>query len=108
MFQHGCIVITVKGHRAAPAPPRAPFCDTDASSPPSPQCATVNVVIPVSVRRQLQEAAIDCKSMTFHGASARVDQIKRVAFEVAGQFRRTVMIEINGSEVVVSFFLSLA
>jgi hypothetical protein len=58
------------------------------------------------VRQQLEEAAIDCKSMTFHGASARVDQIKRVASEVAGQFRWTAMIEISGSEVVVSFFLS--
>ena len=61
-----------------------------------------------SVRQQLEEAAIDCRSVTFHKGASRTQQIKRVAFAVAGKFRRTVTIEINGSDVVVSFTLSAA
>jgi hypothetical protein len=64
--------------------------------------------MPVPMRQQLEDAAIDCRSVTIPGGADRTEQIKRVAFEVAGQFRRTVAIEINGSDVVVSFFLSTA
>jgi hypothetical protein len=61
-----------------------------------------------SVRQQLEEAAIDCRSVTFHNGASRTQQIKRVAFAVADKFGRTVAVEINGGDVVVSFILSAA
>jgi hypothetical protein len=78
------------------------------ASPPAPLYATVTVALPVPMRQQLEEAAIDCRSVTFHNGASRTQEIKRVAFEVGGQFRRTVTIEINSRDVVVSFILSAA
>ena len=60
------------------------------------------------LRRQLEEAAIDCKSVTIRNGANRIAQIKRVAFAMAGQFRRTVTVEINGRDVVASFIRSAA
>jgi hypothetical protein len=45
--------------------------------------------------------------VTFQDASSRADEIKLLAFEMAGQFRRLVTIEVDG-DVVVSFFVSAA
>jgi hypothetical protein len=64
--------------------------------------------MPVPLRQQLEEAAIDCRSVTFHNGASRTQEIKRVAFEVGGQFRRAAMIEVNSRDVVVSFILSAA
>jgi hypothetical protein len=66
------------------------------------------VAMPVPLRQQLEEAAIDCRSVTFHNGASRTQEIKRVAFEVGGQFRRAAMIEVNSRDVVVSFILSAA
>jgi hypothetical protein len=61
------------------------------------------------LRQQLEEAANDCKSVvTIRNGADRTEQINRVAFTVAREFRRTATIEINGRDVVVSFFLSAA
>jgi hypothetical protein len=57
------------------------------------------------VRQQLEDAAIDCRSVTIRGGSDRTEQIKRVAFAVAGQLRRMATIEINGRDLVVSFIV---
>jgi hypothetical protein len=46
--------------------------------------------------------------VTFQDASSRADEIKLLAFEMAGQFRRLVTIEVDGGDVVVSFFVSAA
>ena len=75
---------------------------------PAPRRATVDIAMPVPARQQLEEAAIDCGSVTFHGASSVADRIKRVAFEVAEQSRRLVTIEIDSGDVVVSFYISAA
>jgi hypothetical protein len=58
------------------------------------------------LRQQLEEAAIDCEPVTFHNGASRTQEIKRVAFEVAGQLRRTVTIDVNGRDLVVSFISS--
>jgi hypothetical protein len=60
------------------------------------------------MREQIEDAAIDCGSVTFGGASARTNSIKREAYEVAGQFRRAVTVEVSGNDVIVSFTLAAA
>ena len=57
----------------------------------------------IPLREQIEDAAIDCKSLTIVGASAQVTAIQRVALEVAGQFRRVATVEVSGNDVTVSF-----
>jgi hypothetical protein len=60
----------------------------------------------IPIREQLEDAAIDCKSIKFAGASDRLTPIKRVAHEVAGELRRVVTVEVSGKDVIVSFMLA--
>ena len=65
--------------------------------------------MPVSSRlRRLQDAAVDCQSVTFPGAAGQITLIRRLAFQVAGEFRRMVTIEARGQDVTVAFTLSAA
>jgi hypothetical protein len=66
------------------------------------------IPLPTSVREQIEDAAIDCGAVTFAGASAMITSIEREAYEVAGQFRRVVTVEVNGKDVIVSFTLAAA
>ena len=89
------------GHAAVPRP----FC---AILAPGTAVRYGDGAMAVPIRQQLEEAAIDCRSVTFHNGASRTQEIKRVTFEVGGRFRRTVTIEINSRDVVVSFILSAA
>jgi hypothetical protein len=60
----------------------------------------------VPMLEQFEKAAIDCQSVTLLEASSRVNQIKRIAHEAAGQFRRIATIELDGQDVVVTFVQS--
>ena len=58
--------------------------------------------------RRLQDAAVDCRSVTFPGAAGQITLIRRLAFQVAGEFRRMVTVEVRGQDVTVAFSLSAA
>ena len=57
------------------------------------------------MRQKLEDAAIDCRSVTLPGTAIYVNQIKRIAYEVAEQFRRMATIKVAGNDVVVSFMM---
>lgn len=61
------------------------------------------------MREELEDAAIDCRMLTFPNATAfQLGQIKRLAHEVATQFRRVVSVEVSGPDVIVSYALPAA
>lgn len=65
-------------------------------------------LIPAPMREQMEDAAIDCKSVTFKDESSQVIFIERVAYQVAGLFRRVATIKISGKDVTVSFMMAVA
>jgi hypothetical protein len=69
--------------------------------PSAPHDETAVAKLPL--RDQIEDAAIDCKSLTIAGASNQITSIKRAAHVVAGQFRRVATVEVNGKDVTVSF-----
>ena len=57
------------------------------------------------MRERLDDAAIDCRSVTFSGAYRQVDQIRRLALRTAKEFRRQALVEVSRSDVVVIFIM---
>ena len=55
------------------------------------------------MRRQLTEAARECRSTTFTGAADQFESIHRLAVSIAEQFDRMLRIELIGDDVVVTF-----
>jgi hypothetical protein len=66
------------------------------------------IPLPIPMREQIEDAAIDCGSVTFAGALALETSIKREAYEIAGQMRRVVTVEVSENDVIVSFTLAAA
>src|SRR6266536_3288434 len=58
------------------------------------------------MREKFADATIDCRSLTFAGASKQANQIRRHALEAAKEFRRHATIEVNCSDVVVTFTMA--
>jgi hypothetical protein len=56
----------------------------------------------------LEDAAIDCGSTTFDGASTLATHVKRVANRVAKEFCRLLGVEVRGTDATVSFTLPAA
>jgi hypothetical protein len=55
------------------------------------------------MREKLDDAAVDCRSVTFSGAYEQVDHIRRLALGAAKEFRRLAIVEVKLSDVVVIF-----
>ena len=55
------------------------------------------------MREKLEDAAVDCRSVTFSGACEQVEQIRRLARRAAKDFRRQAFVEVQLSDVVVTF-----
>jgi hypothetical protein len=55
------------------------------------------------MRQQLVEAALTCRSITFSHAQAQFDYIQRLAISVGTNAGRLVRVEVNGSDVVVTY-----
>jgi hypothetical protein len=58
---------------------------------------------PGGLRRQLTEAARECRSTTFTDAADQIEFIHRLALSIADQFDRIPRIEVIGRDVVVAF-----
>jgi hypothetical protein len=57
----------------------------------------------IFMRRQLTEAARECRSTTFTDAADQIEFIHRLARSIADQFDRIPRIEVIGSDIVVTF-----
>ena len=55
------------------------------------------------MRRQLTDAARECRSTTFTDARDQFDFIRRLVLRVAPQTGRMVRVELTGRDVVVTF-----
>ena len=55
------------------------------------------------MRRQLIEAAHECRSTTFANAADQVEFIHRLVASIAGQFDRVHRVEVVGNDVVVTY-----